>query len=234
MGTLPEQFFTAGRSQYQAQLDFIRMLAGKAFESAEKVISLNISTACKTVENSSAAMTQLMTASDPRDLLALTSQAQSNAANMLAYGNELLGIAAGVQVALLKQPAFDAPVAPARAAAPAPPVSALRVPEIERVQDMAPPAAPPAEPAKVVKPSKKPTVAVKPPAAAEPVAEATPIAKAVSEVVPAPAVAARPAAATIPGAVPPAVALNTAALHAKLERAPKQADSDLTKPRKKK
>lgn len=230
MGTLPEQFFTAGRSQYQAQLDFIRMLAGKAFESAEKVISLNISTACKTVENSSAAMTRLMTASDPRDLLALTSQAQSNAANMLAYGNELLGIAAGVQVALLKQPAFDTPEAPARAAAPAPPVSVLRAPEIERAQDMAPPA----EPAKVVKPSKKPTVAVKPPAAPEPVAEATPIAKAVSEVVPAPAVAAKPAAATIPRAVAPALALNTAALHAKLERAPKQADRDLTKPRKKK
>lgn len=112
MSTLPEQFSAARQSQAEAQLNFLRSLTSRTFESAEKIIALNINASRASVEKSSAAMRQLITAQDPRDLLSLTNRTQENFDSLLAYGRELFSIAASLQAGLIK------PAAPVSAPAP--------------------------------------------------------------------------------------------------------------------
>ena len=177
MSTLPEQFSAAGKSQIQAQLDFIESFGTRAFDGAARLIALNIDTGRAAVDSSSEALRQLAAARDPRDLLALTKGA-SDFSKMVAYGSEWLSIVADVQAGLFKA---AAPVALAQAPQPTPAQAPAPAPQVV-VQEAAVPPAPPGEDneehARSVKPSKKPVVAVKPEAAPEPVAEARPIAKA--------------------------------------------------------
>jgi len=103
MSTLPEQFSAVRKSQVEAQLAFFQNWTTKAVESAEKIIALNLSTTRASMEKSSAAVRQLFTAKDPRDLFALTAQSQENFDGLLAYSRELFSIASGTQAALLQQ-----------------------------------------------------------------------------------------------------------------------------------
>lgn len=86
--------------QTQAQLTYLQNLAARSIDSAGKIIALNISTARASMEQSSAAMRQLFTVKDPRDLLALTSSTQVSFENMLAYGRALADIASATQASL--------------------------------------------------------------------------------------------------------------------------------------
>lgn len=108
MSTFPEQFSAAGKSQVEAQLAFLQNATAKAVEGAEKIIALNLSTSRASIEKSAAAVRQLLTVRDPRDLLTFTTQSQENFDTLLAYGRELFTIATGTQAAMLKTGAAQA------------------------------------------------------------------------------------------------------------------------------
>lgn len=167
MNTLPEQFSAASKSGIEAQLDFFKSFGTQACDGAARLIALNLDTSRATVDSSSAALRQLASLQDPRDLFALAKTPHHDFERMMAYGREWLSIVADVQAGLLKPLAQRAPAAQA-AAEPAP--------------DPQAPAAGAAPEARSVKPTKKPVVAVKPEAGPEPVAEPTPIAKAAGAV----------------------------------------------------
>jgi phasin family protein len=159
MSTLPEQFSEARKAQVDAQLDFFHTFTGKAFESAEKIIALNIEASRASLEKSSALVRQMISVKDPRDLFALTGQGQSQFDNALAYGRQLFGIASGLAAIVPK----------------------IAVPAMSLVPPSpAPSAAAPIEPPPVVMPRPELVVVDQPQAdlLAEPIAEPTPIAKA--------------------------------------------------------
>jgi phasin family protein len=165
MSTLPEQFAAARTSQVEAQINFFQNYASSAVENTEKLFALNLSTTRASMEKSSAAVRQLLTAQDPRDLFALTTQTQENFESLLAYGRQLFSIASGSQAALLKQatpPALEAPKAPKVKAAPAV-VEAAAPPKTA-------PAAPPVVKAKPVEKVEKVAAEETTPAPAFPVA----------------------------------------------------------------
>ncbi|HEY0061819.1 MAG TPA: phasin family protein [Telluria sp.] len=108
MSTIPEQFSAASKSQVEAQLAFFQNVTAKAVEGAEKIIALNLSTSRASVEKTGAAVRQLFSVQDPRDLFSLTTQTQENFDALLAYGRELFTIATGTQLALLKREAKPA------------------------------------------------------------------------------------------------------------------------------
>jgi phasin family protein len=120
MSTLPEQFSEARKAQVEAQLNFFHTFTGKAFESVEKVISLNIEASRASLEKSSALVRQMIAVKDPRDLFALTGQGQSQFDNALAYGRQLFGIAAGLAASVPKIPAPTMSLVPPAASAVAP------------------------------------------------------------------------------------------------------------------
>ena len=70
--------------QAEAQFNYLQSLAARSIESTGKIIALNLSTARATMEQSSAAVRQLFSVKDPRDLLALTASTQQNFDSMLA------------------------------------------------------------------------------------------------------------------------------------------------------
>jgi phasin family protein len=179
MSTLPEQFSAARKSQVEAQINFFQNYASTAVQNAEKLLALNLNTTRASMEKSSAAVRQLLSAQDPRDLFALTTQTQENFERLLAYGRELFSIASGSQVALLKQ---------------AVPVIAPQVNEAPQAPAVVPAEAPKAKAApKVVEADPLPHSAP-----AEPVpVKAKPVAKAVTKAAPAEAPAAPVAAAPV-------------------------------------
>jgi phasin family protein len=161
MTSLPEQLSAARTTQLEAQLELLRSLSTQAISSAEQVIALNLTATRTSVEQSSAAVKQLMAVRDPRDLLAFGTQTQQQFQQMMDYGRNLFSIAAGAQLELAKanlfkgtqsaaQPAPDAAapasVAPAAAAVAASPAAASGAPAPSAapspvVADMAAPAA---------------------------------------------------------------------------------------------
>jgi phasin family protein len=181
MSTLPEQFSAVRKSQVEAQLAFFQNMTAKAVEGAEKIIALNLNTTRTSMEKTTAAVSQLIAARDPRDLFALTTQSQENFDALMAYGRDLFTIATGAQASLLQsaQPAADvqsAQPAPLPLAAPAEAPAADAFPPAGEVKPIAkaiakpalkPVAAPvTAEPEPVVVSSLKPVDSAPPPKAA--------------------------------------------------------------------
>lgn len=159
MSTLPEQFSEASKAQVEAQVTFFHTVTGKAFESVEKIIALNIEASRASLEKSSTLVRQMIAVKDPRDLLTFTNQNQSQFENALAYGRQLFGIAAGMVAIVPKLPVPTMSLVP-----PAPAASA----------------AAPIEQQPVVMPRPELVVVDQPQAdlLAEPIAKPTPIAKA--------------------------------------------------------
>jgi len=138
MFSIPEQFSAATKSQLEAQLKILNNLATTAFEGAQKVIALNLSTTKASVEKSSAAARELLEAKDPQDFFAKSTARVPNLDGLFAYNRELFSIASKTQAELfqaaqeqLKEagkqgvqvPKLSAPIAapaPAPAAAPTP------------------------------------------------------------------------------------------------------------------
>ena len=202
MSTLPEQFSAVRKSQVEAQLNFFQNFTAKSLESVQKIIALNLSVSRASMEKSSAAVAQLLTVKDPRDLFALTNNTQESLNGMLAYSRELIAIASGtgaaladtamkaapeldVALALVKDTVEEVQAAAQEWTEPEPAVAA----QAAATEFVAPVAEP--EPAAVEAATATP--------AAPPEAEVTPIAKAVSKVANK-AVAAKPAAAPVPAA----------------------------------
>lgn len=199
MSTLPEQFSAVRKSQVEAQLNFFQSFTARSLESVQKIIALNLSVSRVSMEKSSAAVAQLLTVKDPRDLFALTNNTQESLNGMLAYSRELMSIASGtgaaladtamkaapeldVALALVKDAVEEVQAAP-EWTEPQPEV----VPEIAVAEFVAPVAEP--EPVAIETATAAP--------AAPPEAEVTPIAKAISKVAAKPTPA-KPAAAPIP------------------------------------
>jgi phasin family protein len=202
MTTLPEQFSAAGKSQVQAQLDFIESFGSRAFDGAARLIALNIGAGRAAVDSSSAAFRQLADARDPRDLLALAKGTQ-DISKLMDYGREWFSIVAEVQAGMFKVPALAAAPAAVTAPAPAPAPLDTRAPAAPaRAEAAAAPAGETPEPAHAVKASKKPVVALAPEPQLVPAAAEKPIAKAAGKVA-GKALAAKPSAAAVQ---PPAVA----------------------------
>jgi len=127
MSPFSEQFSQARKLQLETQLNFFRDLTGKAFESAEKLVALNLDTSRVSLDQSSNLVRQLISVKDPRDLFVLTGQTQSQFNSMLSYSRQLFGIATA------SLPGADFAAAPAAApaavlAAPAPQALAEKMP----------------------------------------------------------------------------------------------------------
>lgn len=139
MSTLTEQFSAVRKSQVEAQINFFQNFAAKAVESAQKIAALNLTVSRASMEKSSAAITDLLEAKDPRDLFALTKRTQETIDSLLAYNRELLAIATGASAALTQTavaasqeaktpPQALATPAPAETPQPALPVAQLVAP----------------------------------------------------------------------------------------------------------
>jgi len=118
MSTFPEQLTAVSKSQVAAQLAYFQHFSAEAVAGTEKMIALNLSTTRASMEKSAAAVRQLLTVKDPRDLLSFTTQAQEQLDTMLAWGRDLLNIASGTQAALFK-PAMAGDATPSAAPLPA-------------------------------------------------------------------------------------------------------------------
>lgn len=119
MSTLTDQFSAARTAQVEAQITFFKEFSSKAVESAGQLIALNLAVTRASVEKSTAAMGQLLTVKDPRDLFALTTQTQAGFDSLLAYGRALAGIASGASFSFTPAAAPAAPAAQLAAPQPA-------------------------------------------------------------------------------------------------------------------
>jgi phasin family protein len=184
MFSITEQLSAATKSQLETQLKLLNTFATTAFEGAQKVIALNLSTTKASVEKSSAAAKQLLEAKDPQEFFSAARAPSFDSA--LAYGRELFSIASKTQADLLqvtkeqfkeagaqvKPLVLEAPLLAATA------VKAVDIPVLTEDPVETAPAAPKA--------------AAKAEAKAKPATPAKPVAEAVAA--PAP----KPAAATFP------------------------------------
>lgn len=198
MSTLPEQFSAARASQVDAQLNLLHDFTARAIESTRQIMALNLATTRAQVAQSTAAMCQLMSVGDPRELISLTTQTQATIDTMLQYGRALAGIAS--------QPSL--PQVVAKAAAKAPPQAELQAPPQAELSLETPTTFTPE-----IAPELAPKAAV-----ASRLATPKPIAKAASTV--AAKEPARPAAAPVPAAAKPVVVTGVKAPKASPQSAP--------------
>ncbi len=189
MSTLPEQFSAVRNSQVEAQIHFFQTVTARSLESVQKLIALNLSVSRASMEKSSAALAQLLTVKDPRDLFALTNNSQDSFNGMLAYSRELFAIATGSGAALADAAVKAVPELKAAPLAQARPETQTWAEAASAADFVAPVAE-----AEVTQAA---TVTATP--AAPPEAEPKPIAKAIGKVA-SKAVAARPAAAPVAAA----------------------------------
>ncbi len=101
--TFQDQFTTANKTNFDAQIAMMTALTNKTFEGMEKLIDLNLSLTKASLQESSAAAKLLMTSKDPQEFFAHT-QAQSKPAaeKVLAYGREVVSIASHTQAEFTK------------------------------------------------------------------------------------------------------------------------------------
>ncbi|MFZ6754702.1 phasin family protein [Undibacterium sp. Dicai25W] len=98
MFSVPEQFSAATKANIDAQLALFSTLSGKAFESVEKLVVLNLNAVKSTLEESAETTKQLLAAKDPQEFFTLTSShTQPTAEKLLAYSRHLASIASNAQ-----------------------------------------------------------------------------------------------------------------------------------------
>jgi phasin family protein len=103
MSSFQEQISAATKANFENQLALLTALTGKAFESVEKVIELNMSVAKAALEESTSNARQLLAAKDPQEFIALSaSQVQPNAEKATSYGREVMTIVSGLQAEVSK------------------------------------------------------------------------------------------------------------------------------------
>lgn len=98
MFTSPEQFSSASKASFEANLALFTALTGTAFQSAEKAFGLHLNAVKSGMSDSNAAMQQLFAAKDPQEFFALAAaQTQPNMEKAIAYSRQMAGIASGLQ-----------------------------------------------------------------------------------------------------------------------------------------
>lgn len=96
MFAIPEQFSNATKANLESQFALLSSLTSKTFESMEKLVELNISTARATLTDSSTAARQLLSVKDPQEFFQVSAaQAQPTAEKALSYSRQLASIATG-------------------------------------------------------------------------------------------------------------------------------------------
>lgn len=108
MTSLPEQFSAARLTQLDNGFNLMRSLSDQALDQTGRVLALQFQASRAALEQSTAAARQLLTARDPRDLLALGSQSQQTLRSMFDYGRELFSIAATSTFSPLRSYSADA------------------------------------------------------------------------------------------------------------------------------
>ncbi len=160
---LPVQIPAQLRTQFDTQVDFFQSFTKQAFDSASRVVALNLATSRASVERSTRAAQALIASRDPREVLTLGGAAEEQMHSLFNYSRELMSIASSVQPYTL---GVKAPAAAAQLAAPIEKA-------VEAVEAASAPAAPvhsaPAEPVVVAEPEQEP--AVEQPAAEQPAVE---------------------------------------------------------------
>jgi phasin family protein len=103
MFSIPEQYSSATKASLEAQFSLFSALTGKAFESVEKIVDLNMTAAKATLEESQATMRQLLAAKDPQEFFSLSAaQAQPASEKAIAYGRHLAAITSGASAEFSK------------------------------------------------------------------------------------------------------------------------------------
>ncbi|MDP9109058.1 MAG: TIGR01841 family phasin [Pseudomonadota bacterium] len=103
MFTTPEQFSAATKSTMESQIAMMTSLAQKTFAGVEKLIELNMTVAKTTLEESNAAMRQMLSAKDAQEFFAMTTaQTQPNTEKVISYSRHVAGIASEVQAEFTK------------------------------------------------------------------------------------------------------------------------------------
>jgi phasin family protein len=103
MFSTADQFSNATKASIDAQIAAMNDFANKTLHSMAELVELNIATAKASLEHSSAAAQQILSAKDPQEILTLTSsQAQPNAEKVIAYGRHVASIATRAQAEFTK------------------------------------------------------------------------------------------------------------------------------------
>lgn len=84
-------------AQLRTQVDFFQSFTSQAFDSASRVLALNLATSRASLECSTRAAQALMASRDPRDLLTLGGAAEEQVHSLFSYTRELMSIAGSVQ-----------------------------------------------------------------------------------------------------------------------------------------
>lgn len=103
MFAIPEQFSNATKASLESQFAMFSSLTAKAFEGVEKLVELNITAVKASLEESTAAARQLLSAKDPQEFFSLSAaQVQPTAEKALSYSKQVAAIAAGTQAEFTK------------------------------------------------------------------------------------------------------------------------------------
>lgn len=98
MFPIQDQISVAAKASLEANLALYASLTSKALQSIEQLITLNLTAAKASMEESSAATRQILAAKDPQEFMSLVSaQAKPNLEKALAYGTHFAGIASSAQ-----------------------------------------------------------------------------------------------------------------------------------------
>lgn len=108
MTSLPEQFSAARLTQLDNGFNLVRNFSDQALDRTSRVLALQLDASRTAIEQSTAAMRQLLEVRDPRDLLAFGAQSQQQLKTMFDFGREFFSIAAGASVTPLRSYSADA------------------------------------------------------------------------------------------------------------------------------
>ncbi|MES2048925.1 MAG: phasin family protein, partial [Pseudomonadota bacterium] len=112
MSSISEQISAVTKTTLANPLAVINAFSKTAFGSIEKIIALNMHAVKQSLESSTTATRELLSANKPQELFALsTAQAQPNIAKIVAYGRELADISAQTRNEFLSSLALSADVA---------------------------------------------------------------------------------------------------------------------------
>lgn len=103
MFQIPTQLSTVSKDSIEAHLALLAAFSSKAFEGIEKFVDLQLNTARSSLEESSTATRQILSAKDAQDWLSVTAAlAQPSAEKAADYSRQLFSIASSMQAELAK------------------------------------------------------------------------------------------------------------------------------------
>ena len=103
MFPIQDQISVATKANLEANFTLYTTLTNKTLESIEKLVNLNLAAVKASMEESSAAARQMLTAKDAKEFLSfVNAQAKPNLEKALAYGSHLASIATSTQAEYTK------------------------------------------------------------------------------------------------------------------------------------